>query len=167
MVNIKFLSLIVLLVAVLLLAGCAMSKSSYEGAMTNILEQAKSDLQKADQTPSKDDPDRKNKKVISALEDAKAKIEKLKPPDEFFGGHSDVKEFLTLTIKMRRSKPKPLTSARRDGNSPEEFVLADAARQALDRARREMPFLDYELNQAFASAIKLPYSVAPAAVETP
>lgn len=92
-----------------------------------------------------------DQKVFKILKDIKKDIEKVTPHDEFFSGHSDITEFVDLSIKARTEEPKA-TQAKGSSQTfqpPAGLEERNAARQALDRARRALPFLDYELNDDF------------------
>lgn len=158
--------LIICLLAIsLLLSGCrALTMAGYESAMQEILKQAKADLETAgmgaSSNPTAPTPD--DKKVVEALEKIGNELKKVTPPDDLFSGHSDIREFIELTIKSRQEQPKPSKSGKgQPPQPPMNFTLFNASRQALDRARREMPFLEYELSEAFSGVLRPTFSPGP------
>jgi len=161
----KGLLIMCLLLVGLFIVGCRpSSKAGYESAMKEILKTAKADLGTAGINASGNPaaPAANDKKVNELLEKIKDQIDGINPPDDLFSGHSDIKEFVELTIESRKGQAAPSKSKTGQPTQPPmDFALINAARQALDRARRELPFLDYELIDAFGGVLRPTFSPNP------
>ena len=163
-----FPAMAVLLVLVLVLAGCAKSKKAYEDQMIDILKDAKTDLEKshddlikveAEKDTKKRNAKKKDliKKQITTLEEIRDKVEDVAAPDDLYGGHSDLVEFLTLLVESREStlksidkKPKA-TSGQTDSDA---FKVFQHSGRAFSRASSELPFLEYELRNTFENVLQ-------------
>lgn len=148
-------------------AGCAgeVSKAAYEERMEEVFEEVAeksapiqkelSSLGTAPTDADKEKAEDLKKDQIEILEKAAEQIEGINPPDDFFTGHSMVREFLTLlVVSLKAPEPKP----REESADEEEAILRpdsetleslNEATQAYARASQELPFLDRELRAAF------------------
>jgi len=150
----------------LFLSGCRVSKTGYERQMTRILTDfnkeistVQEQLYKVPTAPetgpkAAKKPEDARKKELDLLKEVKKNIERVTPPDEFFAGHSDIVEFLDLLIKSKEllaesQKKTPTPEAR-----TEFFETFQASSRAFSRAVNELPFLDYELREAFTEVIR-------------
>ena len=96
-------------------------------------------------------------KTLSAS--GNAELKDMNPPDDFFSSHSDLKEFIKLTLLFDKQSEAAESKKGRKNRAQPDIALAGAARQAFDRAKRDMPFLSYELNDALGAVPATPLAV--------
>ena len=150
----------IIIMAVMLLGGCAKSKQSYQDQMTKILINAADELGDLSKESGKDNKSKSefDKEQIKILKDTEKKVEKITPPDDFFAGHADLIQFLSfyidgkeIEIKLDKSEDEE----EGDGQSQispertEALKMTMAANRALGRTARELPFLEFYLLETF------------------
>ncbi len=158
-------AILVSTVLLLAISGCTMSKSKYESLVKSTLERIEEDssqvqkdrkkLVSAKSQPSSKETEDLRERQIAILERGKARLEKINPPDDFFIGHSDLVEFMDLLVEANKSGTASGNKA--DGARQVSAVTQSkalealgASTQAFSKAVRELPFLEYELNQTFS-----------------
>ncbi len=150
---------IILIVFSFLIYGCAASKPSYENKMTDVLEKSSKEIKKIDFIKAQQDEEemeKQVKKILNIMKDFQSSIERINPPDDYYEGHSDLKEFANLYISYQKKQLKKDTKENNKNNQPgvmiydnEEFEKLQASRRAFERAKQEIPILEYELQETF------------------
>lgn len=143
----------------LIISGCSMSKSKYESRVKAILKNIE-DQSRPIQDEMKKIGSEKNKSIsakladlnnkqIDILERGKADLESISPPDDFFNGHSDLVEFFELLIKASEQTFPASGDGQQVDSQQDTLEILGAGTNAFSKATKELPFLEFELKQAF------------------
>lgn len=157
---------VIILSILLFTTGCrgGVSKASYEKRVAKILEEVGSKLKPNLQKLKKLSPDKKKereklgKEQTEILEDARSKIAKTNPPDDFFSGHSNLVEFLDLFIDYHKKQAEAAKAKKPGANDFEKRQELQEAYQevtlAFTRASSELSFLQHEMRNAFYDLLR-------------
>lgn len=158
-------SVLIILASVSLGCSPKLSKDAYEERMVKILGEVAeksapiqtglSSISVPPMGPDEKEFEKLKADQIKVLEDAAEEVGAIVPPDEFFTGHSMIKEFLGLLIKALKA-PKPKLEEQPEeeqmpfpGAESEVIETLGEATQAYARAAQELPFLERELKAGF------------------